>query len=384
MDVLGPIDSAINLGLGVAQLVQGKKNRKAASKEAQLSRDWQTSEREASQEFQRQSTRENIDLQKAKEAYDYATYLSPVARMAALKEAGLNPDLIYQGAAASGLMESSVISPSSPSTPSGVVADVTAGDSLISSGAQQAGRALNSSADYAVKRSEVDKNKSIVAYNGAQVDLTDSLISLNKEEKKKIIQQYNNMSLEAGKIKAETDNILQSTEFLKASTEEKIQAVDEMKRTFNTRFDTMLINQADALATLGLKEQDLKFLRDSMNDRLDALKFSRNVAEYESRVAEQNWNFSQSLRRVKDGDGNEYYKSYARIIYDSTVAQLEANTGLLETQLDLQDSYGAAHAISTIVGETLGAMSGAAAGAFFGIKGAQAARGRRAIRGFGR
>lgn len=380
MDVMSPINSAINLGLGVGQLVQGKKNRKASQEEAQKSRDWQTSERESAQEFQRQVTRENIDLQKAKEAYDYEHYLSPVARMAALREAGLNPDLMYQGAAASGLMESPVISPSSPSAPSGVVADVRAGESLIASGARQAGDALNSSADYAVKRSEVDKNKSIVMYNGAQIDLTDSLIGLNKEEKKKVIQQYNNMALEASKIKAETDNILSSTQFLNASTAEKVQAVDEMKKTFNTRFDTMLITQKDALASLGLKEEDLKFLRRSLNDRLDALKFSRNLSDYESRVAEQNWKFSQELQKVGDNE----YKSYARIIYETTVAQLEANNGLLETQLDLQSNYGAAHAISTIVGEAIGALTGAAAGAFFGIKGAGMLKKRPAVRGFGR
>lgn len=380
MGVMGPIDSAINLGLGIGQLVQGKKNRKAASEEAQKTRDWQTSERESAQEFQRQSTRENIDLQKAKEAYDYEHYLSPAARMAALREAGLNPDLMYQGAAASGLMESPVVSPSSPSTPSGVVADVRAGDSLISSGAQQAGRAISAAAEYDLKRSEIDKNKSIVTYNGAQVDLTDSLISLNNEEKKKIIQQYNNMALEAGKIKAETDNILSSTQFLNASTSEKIQAVDEMKKTFNTRFDTMLITQKDALASLGLKEEDLKFLKKSLNDRLDALKFARNLSDYESRIAEQNWKFSQEMQKVGDNE----YKSYARIIYETTVAQLEANNGLLETQLDLQTNYGAAHAISTIVGEAIGALTGAAAGAFFGIKGAGMLKKRPSVRGFGR
>lgn len=380
MDVMSPINSAINLGLGVGQLVQGTKNRKAAQKEAQKSRDWQTSEREAAQEFQRQSTRENIDLQKAKEAYDYKTYLSPVARMAALREAGLNPDLMYQGAAASGLMESPVVSPSSPSSPSGVVADVRAGENLIASGARQAGDALNSSADYAVKRSEVDKNKSIVMYNGAQIDLTDSLVDLNKEEKKKIIQQYNNMALEASKIKAEIDNIFSSTQFLNASTAEKVQAVDEMKKTFNTRFDTMLITQKDALASLGLKEEDLKFLRRSLNNRLDAVKFSRNISDYESRVAEQNWKFSQEMQKVGDNE----YKSYARIIYETTIAQLEANNGLLETQLDLQSNYGAAHAISTIVGETVGALTGAAAGAFFGIKGVRILKKKPPVRFSGR
>lgn len=355
--------TAMQGGLGIAQLVQGRKNRKSAEKQARLSREHQTSERESSQAWYREQeqleARRNLEWQAMKEAYDYRTYLSPTARMAALREAGLNPDLMYANGNSVGFQVSPVNSPSvpTPQASPGAMADYSSSASLMNAGASTLSNAAQSGLNLLKSRSEIRLNNSNVSLTAAQTDWT-------KEDRKRIIEQYNNIAADTRRVNAQIGEILANERFLKASASEKEQVVNEMVKTFQIRFDTMLINQRDALTELGIKEADLDYLRSSLADRLKSLQFANDIAQYQAMNARREWEFSNHWTR--DSKGRQV--TYAKLIYDSTVAMLDNNASLLETQLDVQRKYSVAHAISTIVSESVGSITGAAIGAFFGIK----------------
>lgn len=372
--------TALQGGLGIAQLIQGRRNRKSSEKQAQLSREHQTSEREASQSWYREQeqleARRNLEWQAMKEAYDYRTYLSPAARMAALREAGLNPDLMYANGNSVGFQASPVNSPSVP-TPQALpsaMADYSSSASLTNAGVSTLSNAAQSGLNLLKSRSEIKLNNSNVTLTGAQAEWT-------KEDRKRIVEQYNNIAADTRRINAQIGEIFANERFLKASASEKEQAVNEMVKTFQTRFDTMLINQRDALAELGIKEADLEYLRESLADRLKSLQFANDISQYQAMNARREWEFSNHW--TKDSKGRQV--SYAKLIYDSTVAMLDNNAALLETQLDVQRKYATAHAISTIVSEAVGSITGAAFGTFFGIKTLKRAplpEPRKRIRGF--
>lgn len=92
--IFNPAQAASGLFSGVASIISGRKNRAWSAEQAYLNREFQKSEREASQKWQDEQTQRNLRYQVEKEAYDYTKYLSPTARMEAYRKAGLNPDLI--------------------------------------------------------------------------------------------------------------------------------------------------------------------------------------------------------------------------------------------------------------------------------------------------
>lgn len=360
MDFIGLANTGVQLATGIGNLIQGKKNREAAQKEAARNRKFQTSERISSQKWQEEQTKNNLRYQVQKEAYDFDRYYSPTARMAALKAAGLNPDLAYGSAAGSGMTGSAVVTPSAASASPGSVADMMAGEQQSIAGMNQLSGAVQSGISAAKGVSDIKSQNTFTLLNGAKIRLTEAQTGFTEADTKRIVQQYKNLVVEAGKLNAETENIIQNTAFLKASASEKNQLVSDMQRTIDLKIDTLRSQYHKDLSEIGLNHEALEFLKQSFQDRLDSLRFANSKAEIDAMNAKQQWRFSQQWNKV----GDKEWKTNARILYDTVISAVTSNAGLLETQLDIQKNYGQAHAITQIAAEIVRAIAaGLAAGA---------------------
>ncbi|UPW41313.1 DNA pilot protein [Sigmofec virus UA08Rod_4138] len=360
MDWTGIAGAGVQLATGIGNLIQGKKNRESAEREARKNREFQTSERKDSQKWQEEQTKNNLRYQVQKEAYDFDKYYSPMARMAALKAAGLNPDLAYGSAIGSGMSGSAVVTPSAASASPGSVADLTTGEQQSIAGSNQIAGAVQTGINAAKGVADIKSQNTVTLLNGAKVRLTEAQTGFTKEDTKRITQQYRNLVIEAGKLNAETANIIQDTTFLKASTAEKNQLVSDMQRTIDLKIDALRSQYQHDLSEIGLNNEALEFLKQSFQDRLDSLRFANSKAEIDALNAKQQWRFSQQWTKV----GDKEWKTNARILYDTVISAITSNAGLLETQLDIQKNYGQAHSIVQIASEIVRAIAaGLAAGA---------------------
>lgn len=183
----------------------------AAKEEAEKSRQWQTSEREAQQEW-------NYDMWRANNEYN-----TPAAYMSRLKAADVNPDLIYSGG--------NVQFPGSPAagghTPSGTVAD-TSGYNRYRPLGDVASKALNDAATAALTaktttETEGQKHTNDIlasdaafrdAYNQGILNTQNSQIVVNNSTVKLNDQQIEESRSRISKIDAEISKISQEINLL--------------------------------------------------------------------------------------------------------------------------------------------------------------------------
>lgn len=184
----GALSGISNLFGASSQNKNVDKQINAAKEEAEKTRDWQTSEREAQQEW-------NYNMWLANNQYN-----TPMAQMQRYKDAGLNPDLMYSGG--------NVQSPGTPApgghTPPGVVADtsgynryrplgdvaskvlndaataaLTAKTSTETEGQKHTNDILASDASFrnAFNQGQLDTIRSSILVNNSKIQLNDSQIS---------------------------------------------------------------------------------------------------------------------------------------------------------------------------------------------------------------
>lgn len=210
--LLGGVLSGIsNLFGASSQNKNVDKQINAAKEEAEKTRQWQTSEREAQQEW-------NYNLWTANNEYN-----TPAAMMARYKDAGVNPDLIYSGG--------NVQSPGSPAagghTPSGPVAD-TSGYNRYRPLGDVASRALSDAATAALTaktstETEGQKHTNDIlasdaafrdAYNQGILNTQNSEIVVNNSTVKLNDQQIEESRARISKIDSEISKISQEINLL--------------------------------------------------------------------------------------------------------------------------------------------------------------------------
>lgn len=354
VNALPGVGSAISAVSGIANAIMNKK-------ENDRNRKWQTSEREASQKWQEEQTARNIQHQKDLYQWQQEMYTSPAAQLSLLKEAGLNPDLAY-GNAVSGSSMPSVTSPTSATATSPNTYSYDSAFRTISSSALSAAEIskLNSEADLNKEKSKTEN--SIRLLNGSYVELTNAQRDWTFEDKKRISSQISNLDMDTLKAKEEIDLVIQNRKFMEASTDEKKQVVYEMMNTFSTRFDTLKWKERRAFTELGISEQDLSYLKQSLSNRLELL--SQNVEAAKNQNVLSYWDVVdanyQHTKVYKDAKGNSLGTG-ARILYDTMVAMATGQSAMLETQLDLLQTYGDAHAVISLASQFISALGSAAA-----------------------
>lgn len=207
----GALSGISNLFGASSQNRNVDKQIKAAKEEAEKSRQWQTSEREAQQEW-------NYNMWLANNEYN-----TPLAQMNRYKAAGLNADLMYSGG--------NVQSPGTPAagghTPSGTVAD-TSGYNRYRPLGDVASKALNDAATAALTaktstETEGQEHTNDIlasdaafrdAYNQGVIDTQNSSIAVNNSTIKLNDQQIEESRARISKIDAEIDKISQEIDLL--------------------------------------------------------------------------------------------------------------------------------------------------------------------------
>lgn len=355
---------------GVGQVASGIASSVTSAVTAKKTRQWQSKEAEKERQWQDEQTRRNIEYQKAKEAYDYEKYNSPYARMQALKEAGLNPDLVYQSPTSSTMQESPVASPSSSSAPSAQNPDISSGFSQIGKGLDSLVRTRheldNIDADTDLKKKKGQEAESITLLNGSKVKLTDSQSRWFKEDTERISAQIKNLDADTSKLNAQISEILANKRLLEASAEEKQQAVYEASTTFQVRYQLLKEQFKEEQAKAGISEKQLDFISRTLEDNIKKVVAERKSTEYNTVL--DYWNsvdadYSHShIYEFKDDKGNVINRGTgARILMDTMVAMASGQSQLLEKQLDLLRTYGSAHAIMSLATEFINALGSASA-----------------------
>lgn len=355
---------------GASQALAGVASSVSNAVIAKKTRKWQTSEREASQKWQDEQTKRNIEYQKQKEAYDYEHYNSPYARMQALREAGLNPDLAYGQGASSGMEQSSISSPGEVSAPGASLPDVSSGFNQIGQGINNAVRSKheldNIDADTDLKKKKGEESESIALLNGSKIRLTDSQARWNEQDIERISTQIKNLDADTNLANARIGEVLANKAFLKASAQEKKQAVYEASRTFQTRFQLLKEQFREEVARAGITEKQLDYIARTLEANIEKAFAERDSAKSQSVL--DYWNgidadySHQNVYEFKDKDGNVVMSGTgARILMDTMVAMASGQTQLLEKQLDLLRTYGSAHAIMSLASEFVSALGSAAA-----------------------
>lgn len=207
----GALSGVSNLFGASSQNRNVDKQIKAAKEEAEKSRQWQTSEREAQQEW-------NYNMWLANNEYN-----TPLAQMNRYKAAGLNTDLMYSGG--------NVQSPGTPAvgghTPSGTVAD-TSGYNRYRPLGDVASKALNDAATAALTaktstETEGQEHTNDIlasdaafrdAYNQGVLNTQNSEIIVNSSTVNLNDQQINESRARISKIDAEISKVSQELNLL--------------------------------------------------------------------------------------------------------------------------------------------------------------------------
>lgn len=358
------LSSGIAAATSGAQMISGGKMNKRAVRDAREAREWQSREREAARRWQEQANR------------DYSQYLwdhfeSPQAKMAAYKAANLNPDLMYsQGGI--GSVSSNISSPSA-SVP--VMPDYGFGNNAIQSGLQSLGNTaqqavLNKAAlDESKTRQDLNKSKSkesdsVTLLNGETIELTKEKTGFTREQRSQLASSIENINADTALKRQKVQESIAQTNFLSWSADEKRQAIQEMKDTFNDRWNTIKWQNRKLLVELDISKQDLEFLRKTLEDRIDMLGNEATLSYWDTIDAND---YHQRQHYGKDSEGNTVLLGTAAdIALKCMAAMTQGNAELLNTQLELLKDYGDAESVMRIVSGMLSAIGPAAIAAVLG------------------
>lgn len=343
------ISSAINTLAGAGNaLANGNMNSK--------NRKWQTSEREASQRWQDEQTKRNWQYQKDYYDWEMSQYTSPAAQMRLLKEAGLNPDLVYQNGPFQSVSSASAGSPSVPSAPTPASHAYDSAFNQIGASSDAIARSALTDSERKLNESKAGESDSVIRLNDAKVNLTDAQSDWTKEDRQRIISQTENLQALTNKVNSELDNLVADTRLKNASADEKQRIVSEMEQTFKTRFDTLKWQERRSFVELGIKENEWKFVQETFDASVS--KFL-NEAISSKHIKDLNfWKvFDEQLRHKQSYDSNGKLSSPVQTLLECTVAMATANSAMLEKNLDILKKYKDAHEILNLSSELLTTLS---------------------------
>lgn len=355
---------ALAAGAGAAQAGFGGKMNKRASREAQKQRDWQTSEREASQKFQT-DWRDTI-----------MEYESPSSQMARLKSAGLNPDLMYgNGSVLSG---TSGTAPSA-SSGSGAMAD-SPGSSGVYEGIANIGKsaqdALMQSSQRSLNKSQEKLNTQKVDESSKSVELMDSTISLNhirgdltESQISEIAANIRNSDQAVSESKQRIQNMIKEAELISsrkdltnaqkdkvlADTALSKQEFDQMDKLFDIEFNRAKISLRQDIIDIGFSEAEFSHLDDFMKDLGRYWRMTLQSGENEeSKLAfESKWfkEWSGNVEYRDSKNNKQYYpvKNNLEALMAMTYFEMFQQHDQFNQQYKLYKRYSEANAVSNIV-----------------------------------
>lgn len=358
-----PLSTAGAIGISAAiQAASGLGSAFANSNLNRKNRKWQTSEREASQKYEDWQIRQNLEYLKGYRDWEQEKYTSPAAQIRLLKEAGLNPDLAYGSIGGSPVdsIPTGVSAPSAPSVSSHGFDSAfnqisSIGDHVARAGLIDSERHLNeSTSDLNRKKSE--ESDSVIRLNDAKIDLTDAQADWTKEDRNRIITQVENLQTLTNKTKQEINNLIADERLKRLSADEKAQVISEMKKTFDTRFNTLRWQERRSFVELGITEKEFEKIQRTFEYAIDKFIDESLSTKYKSKsdffaLLDQEYMHQFSIQ--KDGSS----KSPANILMDLTVAMAQDNAATIEKNLDILNKYKDAHEIINVASQLYSLLS---------------------------
>lgn len=391
------IGAGITAGASGASAGVGSKMNKRARKDAKEARDWQSKESDKQRQWQEDMTKKSLKYQAAFDAYNYEKYNSPTARMAALKSAGLNPDLMY-GSASGG---NAVVPTGSSSSPSGsspgspAMPDYSSGTLMAQEAIQGIKGAASGYLDNELKRSQINNVDADTKVKGKSVQLMDSTIELQgiqgeytNEQKKLIGAQITNLDAQVKHYQQAIEESKANTALINANKEVQQRNLDEMKLTFTERFNNIVYNNRKLLVDLDISKQDLEFLRRSMEDRLTVASAEAGIYSVEEQVAKAELALSRGLYDDPHDPTGRSKKVGFRILYEAAMDLQTGSAKSVQHMLEIAKRYDDAKAIVGILTDILNAAAESISAASelrgMGTKGATNVGTKRAIRRLGK
>lgn len=362
-----PISTALGISAGISALgsaggivASGNLNRK--------NRKFTRQENEKMRQFNAEQAK--LAYERQREFYDYQQqmYTSPAAQMRLLKEADLNPDLVYGGNAFGDASPVSVqaasSSPGSSPQSFDVGSSVQRGASELSSlglnEAQRVANVRNINAQTDKTEAETDESISRTKNNavmfellGQKVNWTISQDNLTKQELANAKIQGENMVKERDVMDANIRNLDSNTEFMKASAAEKNRIVQEMIDTYDKRFDMLDFSVKDLENQCSISESQARLFYETLGDAIIKAKAESRSATYESICQYWDSTYKSKLMSGLNKDG----RRNMQIMIDMTIGMLTNNAGMLEKQYDLLKTYGDAHEIVNMTTQTLNSVA---------------------------
>lgn len=375
-----PLSTAAALGIsaGISALgsaggafASGNLNRK--------NRNFTREENEKSRQFNAEQAK--LAYERQREFYDYQQqlYTSPSAQMRQLKEAGLNPDMVYGNGAFQSVLPPSVQSASSSSGSSPQSFDIGAslqrGSSELSSmflnKAQREANVQNTNSDTNLKNKQAEEsvtkakdNMVLVDLHGQQVNLTKNMLDLPKEQIAQLRIQNDNLIKQRDVMDAEIAQLNANASFLNASAEEKRRLVKEMIDTYNSRFDMLSFSARDLKAQCDIDEQHARLFYETFGAQVLRIQSEARSADYTASMQFWESEYKEKLMTGLSKDG----RMNMSVMIDTAISIMTNNAAMLEKQYDLLRTYGATHEILNMVNETVKSVSDA----FGSLKGSKA------------
>lgn len=346
-----------SIGGAVASGNLNRKNRKFARQENEKNRQFNAEQAELAYKRQR-------------EFYDYQQqmYTSPAAQMRLLKEADLNPDLVYGGNTFGSAAPQSVQAASSGSSLSPQSFDVGSSiqhgaSELSAMGLNEAQRIANvKNTNAQTDKTEAETKESIsrtknnaVLFDlyGQQVNWTASQKNLTDQELANAKVQGENMVKEREVMDANIRNLDSNTEFMKASAAEKNRIVSEMIDTYDKRFDMLDFQVKDLKNQCAIGESQARLFYETLGDSIIKMKAESRSATYEAICDYWDSTYKEKLMNGLNKDG----RRNMQIMIDMMIGMLTSNAGMLEKQYDLLKTYGTAHEIVNMVTQTINSVA---------------------------
>lgn len=364
-----PISTAAALGISAGVSALGSAGSAIASGNLnRKNRKFQREENEKSRRFNAEQA--ELAYQRQREFYDYEQqmYTSPAAQMRLLKEADLNPDMVYGHGAFQSVPSPSVQAATSSPGSSPQTFDVGSGiqrgtselSSMFLNEAQRVANLKDTNAATHLKDKQAEEasskakdNMVLVDLHGQQVNLTKNMLDLPKEQIAQLRIQNANLVKQRDVMDAEISQFNANAGFLKASTAEKNRIVEEMKDTYSKRFDMLDFSLKDLQNHCSISESQAKYYYETLGDSI--IKFAAETRSANYAAAMDYWDstYKAKLMNGLDKDG----RRNMNIMIDSTVAMLTNNAAMLEKQYDLLKTYGTTHEILNMINETVGSIS---------------------------
>lgn len=231
--------SLLSSGLNaVTSAISSRKQYKRQKELLNLQQQFQTSEREASQDWQ-------------KMMWDLANqYNSPMATMQRLKQAGLSPDLMYGQNGVSAMMSGSVPASTNGSAPS---VPTPAGEASSMQSSAALGDAALRAAQIANLDSKTGLNKVLTTHEGEKIPLTRAQLDWTKEDINRLSSTIQVMGQSMDKVRIEIDNLTKEGKILD-------DRIKELSATFDERVLSYAYDNRARLAKIGIDEKTLEHL----------------------------------------------------------------------------------------------------------------------------